>query len=66
VGLRNSLLLRVDMVLYLCSTAEHTNGELSEQVANLPDQLGLHTLHLTSTAGRRTHHPSTYQGEDYW
>jgi hypothetical protein len=66
IGIRNSLLECVGVVLLLCTTAEHTNRELSEQVANLLDQLGVHTLHLASTAGSSPCHAATHQGEENW
>lgn len=62
----NSLLGSVDIIIYLCCTAEHINRKLSEQVANILDKLGLHTLHRTSTVGRGPHHAATHQGEDNW
>lgn len=65
VGICNSLPECVDMVLHLCCTAEHTHRKLPEQMADLLDQLGLHNLHCTGTAGRWAHHSATHQGEDY-
>jgi hypothetical protein len=66
IGVCNSLLERVGVVLLLCTTAEHTNRELSEQMANLLDQLGVHTLHLAGAAGSSPRHTATHQGEENW
>lgn len=66
VGVRIFLPECVDMVLYLSQTAEHTHRKLPEQMADLLDQLGLHTLHRTSTVGCRAHQSPTQNGEGYW
>lgn len=54
------------MVIFLCRAAEHADRKLSEQVANISDELGLHALHRTSATGRRPRHPAACQGEENW